>query len=190
MNIIIIILFIALLIFSFYICKPQHQFTITDFMHELPKELYPDLVAKYGQPDIRTKGVIGWYNKDMYTRILLKDEQVANCKAEKYYDFLYFVIHVYIPKDKVCQIKSLSNSVLYDSLKRELIVRSNSIKTNVAIMYLVLLVATDQITITTALTEYNLIIKQPPNFVQELETKVKQMQTILNTTAPPIAEQC
>ncbi len=165
---------------------------INNFVNELPKERYPDLVKEFGEPDNTEKGTIYWYNKKgLYNRVVLKDEAIQHCSPTKHYDFLYSTIPVYLPLSTVCQVLSISKSIYYDQLKRELTVRCHFTGANIATIYLALKVATGQLTVDNikALHSYKQTIMATMDnsaFRDKLESEIRQMQSTLNANAPPV----
>ena len=165
---------------------------INNFVNELPKERYPDLVKEFGEPDNTEKGTIYWYNKKgLYNRVVLKDEAIQHCSPTKHYDFLYSTIPVYLPLSTVCQVLSISKSIYYDQLKRELTVRCHFTGANIATIYLALKVATGQLTVDNikALDSYKQTIMATMDnsaFRDKLESEIRQMQSTLNANAPPV----
>ena len=191
MNIIILLAIAVFLLWFFVYRNVRTRSGIDQFTKKLPKERYPDLVAEFGKPDDHANGIIYWYNKkELYNRIVLKDEEILHCKPAKHYDFLYSTISVYIPRDVVCEIMKISKSIYYDQLKRELTVRCHFTGANIATLYLALQVASGELTVSSieALASYKKTIMatmNDPAYRDRLEDEIRQMQTTLNVNAPP-----
>lgn len=104
---------------------------------------YNKLVKRLGSPDYvnsNPKGVSIWKKFSPcspFTRIMLIDEAVPQFIPYKHYGFLYVTINYEIDKEMIEPILSCSESVMYDKLKRELTVRSNSLEN--AMVWLILI---------------------------------------------------
>ena len=104
------------------------------------KKYYKEVVKIYGEPDIKVnkpKGICIWYNNDEnklspHVKIELKDESVDHCVPATHIDFLYSFVKIYIPEDKIIDVLSVSGSVNYDPLKKELFARCGSFAANYA----------------------------------------------------------
>jgi len=119
---------------------------VSNFEHRLPKDRYPDVVNEFGKPTQiinQTGGLIKWSNKDYFEEIVLKDESIEHMKPAPHCDFLYATINVYIPEDIVPIVMSLSKSVYYDNLKKELTARCHFMGANVSTLLLAMNIAND-----------------------------------------------
>lgn len=121
-----------------------------------PTKRYHELVQIYGKPKILVRGKGGlaiWTKEQMvalekcYERIIIKDEYIPHGSPKKHYDFLYTVVKYHIPKSKLRSIIGLSDSVMYDQLKKELIVRCHFEGANKATILLVLKIARGELTL-------------------------------------------
>ena len=119
---------------------------VSRFSHPLPKERYQDVVNEFGKPDIivnQKDGVALWYNRDYFSKIMLKDESIEHKNPKPHCDFLYSTINVYIPKEHVWTILDLSESVTYDRLKSELTARCHFMGANIATLNLAMKMVND-----------------------------------------------
>ncbi len=113
---------------------------LNNWKHKDAKSYYNDVVKLYGEPDIKVNlknGICIWYNDDSnklfpYSKIELKDESVEHCVPANHTDFLYSYVKVYIPSEKIMDVISVSGSVNYDPLKKELFARCGSFAANYA----------------------------------------------------------
>ena len=119
-----------------------------------PAKRYRDLLEAYGEPHflLRGDGGMAIWTKDQvgskcFERIILKDERILHTNPKKHYDFLYTVVKVSIPQDKLMDILGLSQSIMYDQLKKELIVRCHFEKANKATILLVLKILHGELTL-------------------------------------------
>jgi len=103
-----------------------------------PVSYYPEIVARYGNPDILVNqpgGLCIWNideENDPHTRIELKDEYVPHCVPMNHFDFMYSYVTIYISPDMLNKVQSISGSVSYDPLKHELFARCGSFAANFA----------------------------------------------------------
>lgn len=150
----IIMIFFVVLVIIFLIGRKSD---ISNFKHVLPKKRYLDIVKEFGRPDLlinKSGGLALWKNKDYFTKIILKDESIEHPKPKPHCDFLYATINVYIPQGALCEILGLSQSIYYDSLKRELTARCHFMGANVATLYLAMKMLVDPDNIETYKTQY------------------------------------
>jgi len=104
-----------------------------------PKEEYSRLIKKYGLPNYinnEADGVAVWRDNNdnikPHKKIMLKDEYVAHSKPQQHYDYLYSVIKIYIPPDRLVDVIKVSGSITYDPLKKYLRARCANIEANFA----------------------------------------------------------
>lgn len=104
-----------------------------------PVKYYSTIVAKYGEPDVLANvpgGICIWYvkgkNSDPHEEIILRDEYVEHSKPKDHHDFLYSYVKIFIPKEKLWEVLSLSGSINYDPLKHLLFARCGSFNANFA----------------------------------------------------------
>lgn len=150
MYILLIILFIVITLCLATSYKSIDHFAnstgVSNFVHQLPKERYPDLIKEFGYPTYivnRPNGVAIWKDKDFYTKIMLKDESIQHNKPKPHCDFLYSTINVYIPFSILMDVLRLSESIFYDQLKKELTARCHFMGANVATLYLAMMITND-----------------------------------------------
>jgi hypothetical protein len=108
-----------------------------------PKTAYCRLVKVLGKPhyiNTNPKGVSIWkkFTPDTpFTRVMLIDESVAQFIPYKHYGYLYVTINYEIDEKNIGDVLSCSESVMYDKLKKELTVRSNSLENSMVWLVLV-----------------------------------------------------
>jgi hypothetical protein len=111
-----------------------------------PRERYADIVRDFGAPDHisdRPGGAAVW-NEDrlmgqmgtVWTKIELVDESVYHPSPAPHCDFLYATIRYRVPEEMIAAVMSISESLIYDQLKRELTARCHFMGANVATLYL------------------------------------------------------
>ena len=103
-----------------------------------PVKYYKEIVKRYGKPNILVNqpgGLCIWNvtdKKDAHLKLELKDEYVSHCVPAQHYDFFYSYIKIYIEPEILNDILSISGSINYDPLKKELFARCGSFEANYA----------------------------------------------------------
>ena len=106
-----------------------------------PVAYYSKIVEKYGKPTYlvnKRNGVAKWIKgeteKDIspHEIIMIKDEYVKHDSPRPHYDFMYSVIEVWIPPEKLVNIIKISGSISYDPLYHHLRARCSSFAANFA----------------------------------------------------------
>ena len=106
-----------------------------------PVAYYSEMVAKYGKPTycVNQKGGVcrwikGQTEKDItpHEMIVLEDEFVKHDKPAEHYDFMYSIIKVYVPPEKLVEVLKISGSINYDPLLKHLRARCGSFAANFA----------------------------------------------------------
>jgi hypothetical protein len=120
-----------------------------NFRNHSPADRMQDIVDEFGTPNIffnEPGGFAIWQKPDYFEKIMLKDESIAHSKPKPHCDFLYTTINVYIPEEKICQVMMISESIMYDRLKRELTTRCHFMGANIATLFLAMQFANDELT--------------------------------------------
>jgi hypothetical protein len=123
---------------------------IKGFGDASPVERFKDVVKKYGKPDIINPdkgGFAIWYKRGCYNKIMIKDEQIPHLKPKPHLDFLYTEIDAHIPKNKLMDVLSISNSIIVDQLKNTVKARCHFEGANIATLYIVLKVIHEDLTV-------------------------------------------
>ena len=119
--------------------KVTKEVTITSPVH-----YYGKMVKRYGEPNYlvnRPGGVAKWMKNDgervrtdlgPHEFIMLKDEFVQHDKPREHYDFMYSIVKVYIPPEKLVDVIKISGSINYDPLYKNLRARCSSFAANFA----------------------------------------------------------
>ena len=109
-----------------------------------PVHYYGKMVKRYGEPNYlvnKPGGVAKWMKNDgergrtdlgPHEFIMLKDEFVQHDKPREHYDFMYSIIKVYIPPEKLVDVIKISGSINYDPLYKNLRARCSSFAANFA----------------------------------------------------------
>lgn len=71
-----------------------------------------------------------------FDQIVLKDEEIPHCKPMDHKDFLYFYVNYDVAPSRFMEVSSLSGSVGYDKLKKQLWARCASAEANIATLAL------------------------------------------------------
>jgi len=158
--------FIAIIFISIFVCINLSNKNVDEFENILPKERYKDVINEFGNPDIlinQPGGMAIWKKKDFFEEIILKDESIPHQKPKPHCDFLYAKINVYIPSKYILKILSLSESITYDKLKKELTARCHFMGANIATLYLALAIAKDPNNFEFYKSQYGSIINKTTN---------------------------
>ena len=133
-----LVLFFSILLFVFYIYSHRIRWKNRDAIQVLQVE-----TQKWGSPFIISKkpgGLAIWTREQLtdtcFERIELYDESVPHCVPKPHRDFLYTFVKYDVTPDKFSDVLSLSGSVAFDPLKKELRARCGSQEANIATLYL------------------------------------------------------
>lgn len=128
-----------------------------------PKDRYKDVVNEFGEPDyVQSKrgGMAIWSDSTLKSRghcwdqVLMLDEQIPHEKPGPHVDFLYSWYSLYVPDDKVNDVRDISESITYDPLKRQVRGRCHFMGANAATVLLAKRVATGEMSIKDAKDNY------------------------------------
>lgn len=189
----IIILAIAVVYFLFY-QKPS-PVGVSEFGHCVPKQKYNELIEELGEPYFivnKPGGLVLWSKPDFFQEIILRDESIEHSHPTKHCDFIYITVKVYIPDDTIDVIETISDSIVYDRLKKELTARCNSLETIVATLQLAMEVTYNPLLADTLKEEYTariLACKEKGNYnrmKKSLEIMVKNNQSTYHNIFPNI----
>ncbi len=122
-----------------------------------------DVINEFGQPDFldpRPKGMAVWTEETLKQRgkiwqsILLIDEAWIHNSPAPHYDFLYTCYRHEVPKDKVCDVIGVSDSIKYDKLKHELTARCHFMGADIATLALAVKVSNGEMSLNEAIKNY------------------------------------
>lgn len=131
-----------------------------------------------GKPNRVSKeegGVVVWENVDpffrganvvpkdeisakVYSKIMIKDEQIPHLIPGPHTDSFYAFMYMDIPSDKVNDVLALSESVGYDTMKKEIYARCHFMSANLVSLYLAKQIANGHKNLTHAQQEYVVLI--------------------------------
>lgn len=92
-----------------------------------PTDRLRDTVGRFGKPDMidKSKGGSAVWKKSTlekrgfcWDRVEIKDEQIPHTNPGPHVDFLYYSYKLAVPKELICDITNLSESITYDTLKK------------------------------------------------------------------------
>nr|QBK90673.1 MAG: uncharacterized protein LCPAC104_01700 [Pithovirus LCPAC104] len=109
--------------------------------------------------DTKKDGVVIWNNKGGFKRIEIRDEKFIHFVPEIHVDFMRSVISYRIPEQKIVDVRNLSESVQYDSLRGELSASCHTVGANVATLYLAIQIANGNKSVIEARRMYGTTIK-------------------------------
>ena len=105
-------------------------------------KFYNRFVDELGEPSYivnKKNGIVVWdqnsKNKKWGNWIVehyLRDEKIDHCVPKRHTDFFYTTVKIFIPKNKVEQVQSISGSVILDLLKNTVTARCASTNANYA----------------------------------------------------------
>lgn len=95
----------------------------------------------------------------VYTRIVIKDQEIPHLVPEPHKDFFYACIQINISQDKIADVLAISESLSYDSLKHELCARCHLMLPNLVSLYMAKMVAKGEKSLAHAQQEYCILIK-------------------------------
>ena len=125
-------------------------YSVSNWHHSRPKKYFPRCLELFGKPvfvaNVR-HGYALWKTKGLFTQHILIDEDVKHCVPRPHHDYFYSSVRFFIPKDKVCDVLTISGSLNYDGLKKEMTARCGGIGANYATIYLGMLVASGKMSI-------------------------------------------
>ena len=128
-----------------------------------PGERLKDLVDEFGEPDIidKTKGGFAIWKKDTlqkrghcWERVEIHDEQIPHIHPTPHTDFLYTWYKLNVPENKIDAVRTLSESVTYDPLKKIVRARCHFSGANASTLLLVKRIATGEMTFSKAKKAY------------------------------------
>jgi hypothetical protein len=128
-----------------------------------PVDRFKEVVAEFGPPDFLNPNPKGmaWWDEDtlkkrgkIWQSIMLIDEALVHDSPEPHYDFLYTFYKHGIPKNKVCDVIGISDSITYDKLKHELMARCHFLGANIATLTLAVKVSNGEMSLEQAKANY------------------------------------
>lgn len=122
---------------------------VWDYFHQTPMQKYQDIVSEIGQPTIvnPNRGGLAIWQKaninnpkyNVFERIEIIDEQCFNDFPQPHNGFFYTSVKFAIPIQCLSNILSISGDITYDPPKKLLTVRGMSLSFNVALITVVCL---------------------------------------------------
>lgn len=113
--------------------------SVNKWKNSKPANFYKKAVDLLGKPTFVANvpnGMAYWKTRGLFTEHILIDEEIYHCVPAKHYDYFYSTIKFYVPPNKLKDVLSISGSIRYDGLKKELTARCASIYANVATLFL------------------------------------------------------
>jgi hypothetical protein len=112
------------------------------------------LIAQYGQPssvDPAPGGSVVWKKNRLmntcFERLEVRDESIPHCKPMPHKDFCYAYVNYDLNPSKFMDVTSLSGSISYDPLKKELRARCGSMEANIATLALATHIGEDHLSL-------------------------------------------
>ena len=108
-----------------------------------PVKRYADMVSVYGEPKILDSAPGGraiWtkeqLTKTCFDELVLRDESIAHKEPAPHKDFLYATITYEVSDKRLPDVLSLSKSIYYDKLKKQITARCHFMGANVSTLLL------------------------------------------------------
>jgi hypothetical protein len=95
---------------------------------------------------------------DVYAQLMIKDEAIPHLVPVPHNDWFYAYIYIDIPTDKVADVSALTESVGYDTMKKELYARCHFMPANLVSLYLAKQIAQGHKSLAHAQQEYVVLI--------------------------------
>lgn len=154
---------------------------IKHWKNKSPSQFYEKAVGFLGKPTFVADvphGMAYWRTKGLYREHLLRDEYIAHCVPAPHHDYFYSTIVFYVPPDKLKDVLSISGSIAYDGLKKELRARCASMEANIATLYLGMMIASGTMKIQEVKKKglYSSHIRGEAKEYQEMEREMRQMK--------------
>jgi len=112
--------------------------SLKNWKHKDAKKYAEKLIEEYGQPDEVTQTMLKWntlgsFGKgEMETFIL--DESIPHAFPGPHRDYVYTVMKIKVPSDKLDTLGHVTGSIIYDGLKETITARCGSLYANAATM--------------------------------------------------------
>ena len=112
--------------------------SLKNWKHKDAKKYAEKLIEEYGQPDEVTQTMLKWntlgsFGKgEMETFIL--DESIPHSFPGPHRDYVYTVMKIKVPSDKLDTLGHVTGSIIYDGLKETITARCGSLYANAATM--------------------------------------------------------
>ena len=87
-------------------------------------------------PFFRKANILPRFNTQVYSKIMIKDEQIPHLIPGPHTDSMYAYMYMDIPSDKVNDVLALSESIGYDTMKKEIYARCHFMSANLVSLYL------------------------------------------------------
>jgi len=141
-----------------------------------------DVLGKPNRMSPEAGGVVIWENVDpffrqanvfpgkslqVYSKIMIKDEQIPHLVPGPHTDSMYAFMYMDIPSDKVNDVLSLTESIGYDTMKKEIYARCHFMAANIVSLYLAKQIANGHKSLAHAQQEYVALI---PTLSKESKT--------------------
>ena len=153
------------------------------WQHEGPKRRANQVYQMLGTPAMYTKeqgGCAIWknvnstftrvYHNDekfdrdlVYLTIKVKDEMIPHLLPGPHNDWMYAEMWMDIPKDRLSDVRGLSESLEYDALKKTITVRCHFMVANIVTLFLAKRIAEGDETLANAREQYSVLIGQLSN---------------------------
>ena len=113
---------------------------LNNWKHDIAKKYFDEVYSIYGFPYMtlnKEDGLCVWKKdaiptNDIHYKIVLRDEAIKHSLPKPHIDYLYSHVKMYISPDKLNAVQTISGSIGYDPLKKEVFARCGSFSANFA----------------------------------------------------------
>lgn len=95
---------------------------------------------------------------NVYSKLMIKDEEVPHIVPVPHIDYFYASMFVDVPSDKVDDVRNLTESAGYDTMRREAYARCHFMPANLTSLYLIKQIAQGHKSLEHAMQEYMVLI--------------------------------
>lgn len=120
--------------------------SVNNWINSRPKKFFNKAITFLGEPTFVANvphGMAYWKKNgnSLFNEHYIRDQEIAHCAPAVHHDFFYTSIKCYVPPEKRLDVLSISGSINYDGLTKQLTARCASIEANIATLYLGMCVA-------------------------------------------------
>ena len=174
-----------------------------NFKHQQAQAYVDTFSQMFRSPDVYAAvpgGIAIWYPKrtdmieiggkslqNIFVEHWCRDEYIKHLKPKLHYDFFYSFISIDLNKRRWSDVLSVSGSVSYDPLKKQLYARCGSVEANIATLYTCMLINFGKVSIEdvqqNSLYKANIVKTSNPDDVVDMYTSLAKMlpQKVIRT---------
>lgn len=128
------------------------------------------LVAEAGEPLVVGSDMVRWRNVLGFVEVEVRDEAVVHVEPSPHVDCLYTTLEIGIPQARRRDVLRLSDTLVYDPLKKWLRARCHSMPANCVILALARSVAAGDLSVREARNRYGRLVQRVYRDVEALDS--------------------